>query len=108
MFHIVISAPAKEDIQEAYDWWGKKHSLQQAEAWYRAIHREISHLRHTALTCPLATEKVLRPEGIRQLLFGIGKRPTHRIVFSVDEQEVIVLRIRHVGRGRLRKKDLPI
>lgn len=36
---------------------------------------------------------------IHQLLFGIGRgKPTHRILFRIDEQQVRILRVFHTAR----------
>lgn len=106
MHHVVISEPANDDIQEAYDWWGMHRSLVQAERWYREILRTMRGLAHNPESYPLADEKDLRPRGVRQLLFGIGRRPTHRILFEHDQQEVRILRVRHVARHTLTPDDL--
>ena len=49
----------------------------------------------------MALERDLLSQGIRQLLFGLGRRATHRIVFAVDDDAVIVLRVRHASQDAL-------
>lgn len=34
---------------------------------------------------------------VRQLLFGIGDKPTHRIVFQIRDRSVVVLRVLHTS-----------
>jgi plasmid stabilization system protein ParE len=47
--------------------------------------------------CPLVPESGLSRSGIRQLFFGIGKQPTHRVIFfnDKDADTVTILRVRH-------------
>ena len=37
------------------------------------------------------------PYSVRQLLYGLGSRPTHRAVFEVRGDTVFVLAIRHLA-----------
>jgi plasmid stabilization system protein ParE len=49
----------------------------------------------------MAPERDLLSQGIRQLLFGLGRRVTHRFVFAIDDDAVIVLRVRHTSQDAL-------
>jgi plasmid stabilization system protein ParE len=101
MARVIITGPAKLDIQEAYEWWSNNRSPEQAKRWYVAIRGAIRSLRKNPERCAIATEIDLLAEGIRQLNFGIGHRPTHRIVFAIDGHIVVVLRVRHVSQDAL-------
>ena len=106
MFRLEISEPAERDIYSAYDWWRSNRSEEQANRWYTEIHKSIQALRKTALQCPLAAESKLHPRGLRQMNFGIGRRPTHRIIFVVDEDSVRIVRVRHSSQRSLQEEDL--
>jgi hypothetical protein len=54
----------------------------------------------------MAIESDLLADGIRQLNFGIGRRPTHRILFAIDGLSVVVLRVRHASQDALSGDDL--
>jgi hypothetical protein len=56
--------------------------------------------------CPAAPEQDLLPEGLRQLHYGLSRRPTHRIVFSIENNLVIVLRVRHAFQDSLTAEDI--
>jgi len=90
MIRVIITGPAKRDIQTAHDWWAENRSADQAARWYVGIHKAINSLRQMPTRCSLAAERDLLEKGIRQLLFGLGRRPTHRIVFVVDNEDVVV------------------
>ena len=108
MARLIVTGPAKRDIREAYDWWKENRSAEQAIRWYSGIHAEIKALRQNPERFTTAPESDLLAQGIRQIHFGLGRRPTHRIVFSAEGDTVIVLRVRHASQGALSLGDLGI
>lgn len=106
MFHVVITGPAKLDLQVAHDWWAENRSAEQAARWYLGIHAAIDSLKNMPERCSLATESDLLEQGVRQLLFGLGRRPTHRVVFGLDGDTVIIFRVRHTSQDALTRDDL--
>jgi plasmid stabilization system protein ParE len=106
MHKVWISAPAEHDIRAAFEWWRDNRSAEQATRRYIGIRKAISSLRDTPERCAFASETDLRPHGIRQLLFGLRRRPTHRIVFTIVGQDVTVLRLRHAAQDALRIDDI--
>jgi hypothetical protein len=56
--------------------------------------------------CPAAREHDEYAGDLRQLAFGLGRRPTHRIIFGIEDQTVTVLRVRHTSQRDLRAEDL--
>ncbi len=101
MFKIQITESAELDMQATYEWWRENRSNEQAESWLNAIYPAIETLKEMPRRCtPLIGDGFPRVE-IRQLLFGIGKRPTHRIVFEIDQESIIILRVRHLSQQDL-------
>jgi hypothetical protein len=39
------------------------------------------------------------------LHFGLGSRPTHRAVFTIVNETVVVLTVRHAAQDRLQQSD---
>jgi plasmid stabilization system protein ParE len=107
MYALSISDPAEQDIESAYVWWRDNRSAEQAERWYRGIREAIRGLRESADRCHWAREHDLHPAGLRQQLFGIGRRATHRVVFIIENNQVTVLRVRHSAQDALTLEDLP-
>lgn len=105
MFRILIAGPARQDIQNAYDWWAANRSAEQARLWYSRIYSAIDSLSSMPERCSLATESELFEHGIRQLLFGIGRR-THSILFGIDHDTVVIFRVRHTSQDALSRDDL--
>jgi plasmid stabilization system protein ParE len=106
MARVIITGPAKRDIKEAYDWWANNRSVEQARRWYFGIRAAIRSLRKNPNRCAMAIESDLLSQGIRQINFGLGRRPTHRIVFAIDGGIVVVLRVRHASQDALTLDEL--
>lgn len=56
--------------------------------------------------CPLAQENGTFPFEVRQLNFGLGRKATHRAVFTVRPDMILVLRVRHLAQNELTLDDL--
>jgi len=106
MFAVQITEPAQDDIDRAFVWWSSRRSQVEARKWYNEIHRAILTLKQMPERCPTVPESKLSVAGVRQLLFGVGTRPTHRIMFVVRSNTVIVLRVRHHSEGELAPFDI--
>lgn len=106
MYQAIITGPAKKDIQAAHDWWASQRSAKQAERWYSGVYQAIRSLEKMPERCSFATERKLLELDIRQLLFGTGRRATHRIVFTIADEKVVVLRVRHAAQGVLSPDEL--
>jgi plasmid stabilization system protein ParE len=106
MYRVIITGPAKRDIRAAFAWWAENRSADQAERWYFGVHAAIQSLRSTPERGSPATETDLLDQGVRQLLFGLGRRATHRILFTIDKNSVVILRVRHSSQDALTFDDL--
>ena len=93
-YHVNVTGLAKDDIWQNYRWWGENRSQEQAARWFLGIDAFILNLANTADQYSLATEPVLKERGIRQAAFGVGRRATHRIIFGIVDQVVIIYRVR--------------
>ncbi|MFM8539276.1 MAG: type II toxin-antitoxin system RelE/ParE family toxin [Planctomycetaceae bacterium] len=56
--------------------------------------------------CPKALEDGDFPYPLRELHFGLGSRPTHRAVFTIVHETVVVLTVRHAAQDRLQQSDM--
>jgi plasmid stabilization system protein ParE len=106
MPRVQIADPAKVDVQEAFSWWSENRSADQAALWYRQITEAIATLQVLPDRCPLVPESALSMSGVRQLLFGVGSHPTHRIIFVIEDDIVTILRVRHHARDEMGLGDL--
>jgi plasmid stabilization system protein ParE len=98
-YRIVIEQPAYADLDEAYEWIAQ-YSPEKATLWYFDKTERIESLQNNPKRCSLAPENHFFPEEIRQLLFE-----KYRILFTVRDEEVHVLHIRHGARDTLKPDE---
>ncbi|MDZ4850369.1 MAG: type II toxin-antitoxin system RelE/ParE family toxin [Pirellulaceae bacterium] len=101
MFRLTILPSAEVDIEWTFAWWGENRSMEQATRWYSEIFKAIQSLRDFPERCPIAPESDIYPSGVRALFFGIGPHPSHRILFTIVDSDVFILRIRHLAQNYL-------
>jgi plasmid stabilization system protein ParE len=106
MYTVLIAARAERDLNEQHDWWAANRSAAQAGRWYTGILASILKLERSPQSHPLADEVDIWPFAVRQIRFGLGRRPTHRVLFTVREKAVVILRIRHLAQASLTIDDL--
>lgn len=97
---------AARDIEDSADWWARERSAEQAHRWYQGIRAAIDGLARSPQARPVAAERDLYSYEIRELHYGLGSRPTHRMIFTVVSKTVLVLAVRHAARRPLRPEDL--
>ena len=105
-YRVILTGPARNDIRECVTWWRDHRSAAQAERWYNSIFPAIATLSENPERCSRSPEAAFYPTELRQLHFGIGRRTTHRIVFTIVDNDVWVLRVRHVAQQDLSLDDL--
>ncbi|MEO7720006.1 MAG: type II toxin-antitoxin system RelE/ParE family toxin [Capsulimonas sp.] len=94
-YSIVLQPEAVQTMEIAYEFI-KQDSPQHAQRWLRGLEEAIRSLDAFPTRCPLAPESELFPQEIRQLLYG-KNAGVYRILFTVDNQVVNVLHIRHAA-----------
>lgn len=104
--HVIITGPAETDVLSNHQWWGENRSVDQANRWLEGIYAMMLELSTTAGTHSLATETMLRKAGIKQAPFGLGRRPSHSIIYGMEGQTVIIYRVRAFKQDSLDLDDL--
>src|SRR5205823_3527542 len=104
---VVLSRRAERELEAAADWWAEHRSPSQAARWYAGFSEDLASLTLNPARCPLAAENGRFPYEIRELHYGLGSRPTHRAVFTIRGDIVLVLTIRHAAQAELTEEDLP-
>ena len=105
MFTVELTDPAKIDIRQNAEWWATNRSSDQAEQWYIAIIQAIQSLEQMPLRCGLAPESNKFDFDLRQLLFGLSSRLTHRILFGVEDETVTIFRVLHTSQTTIDNAD---
>jgi plasmid stabilization system protein ParE len=106
-FLVHIASNAKEDQREAIRWYAENYSENFAKRWSDGIECALESLAENPHRCGLVHENRFLSVDCRQLLYGKSKKSKHRIVFTIEEKTVYVLRIRHSAQKDLKQTDLP-
>jgi plasmid stabilization system protein ParE len=96
--NVVIFPSAQKEIDQAYHWI-VKHTPKAAMRWHFELLEAIASLENFPYRCPLARENEFFKTELRQLLCG-----KYRIVFTVKDEEVHVIHVRHIARKAVRPK----
>ena len=95
-YQVIILPSAERDIGEAYEWLAE----QEAEAairWYNRLLEVIFSLDTFPERCPLAPESEFFNVEIREIFHG-RRQHKYRILFTMRENEVYILHVRHGAR----------
>ena len=99
-YRIELAATAKADIRQQAQWLRDQASPAAAERWLAGLYKVIDTLQTRPQPCPVAAENGKFPEEIRALLHGRRKHK-HRIIFTLRDDAVHVLYVRHSARDEL-------
>jgi plasmid stabilization system protein ParE len=94
---VLIAERAQQEAQSNHDWWAEHRSAEQAARWYGEFMKAAASLSRNPERCCLAMEDDRFPYELRQLNFGIGRRATHRLVYTIRPQDVVILHVRHLA-----------
>jgi plasmid stabilization system protein ParE len=102
-YRIELAATAKADIREQPRWLRENISPAAATNWLDGLYKAIDTLQIRPMRCPFAAESGKFPQEIHELLYGRRGKRRHkqRINFTVREDSVFVLYVRHTARGEL-------
>ncbi|MBI1830247.1 MAG: type II toxin-antitoxin system RelE/ParE family toxin [Deltaproteobacteria bacterium] len=101
ILRVVITEQAEHEMRTAFEWWAEHRSKRQAERWYAGLAKAIADLSENPQRHGQSREADRFAYEIRGLLFGLGRRPTHRAVFTIRGEEVVVLTVRHLAQQDL-------
>ena len=103
-YEVILLPRAGRDIEEFVDFIGLvKNEPQSAKRWFDELSGRIDSLSNQPERFALIPESSRFEFGVRQILHH-----SHRVLYAVDEERrrVVVLRIWHGNRKRLRPSDL--
>ena len=93
-YRIVVQPRAEADALAAFDWIAER-SPAAAEHWLTGLRKAMAEVADQPLLHPLDIEVSERfGLSIRQALYG-KRRGTYRILYTVDDDVINVLAIRH-------------
>ena len=98
-YQVIITPSAKADIFETNAWLLENYP-DIAEKWLWETSQKITSLAKFPERCPVSPESEAFDVVVRQLI--CGKKPhTYRILFSIQEEKVYILRVRSSKQNRL-------
>jgi plasmid stabilization system protein ParE len=104
-YEVVLTTRAERDRDAAFTWYADHYSLAFAARWYDGLTQAIRSLSQNPLRCGVAHENDKFSFEVRELLFG-GRRHKHRVLFTIHNDLVLVLHIRHSAQRDLTEDDL--
>ena len=94
-YRVIITTEAENDLRTALAFIRKQGAPIAARNWIKGIRKEIKTLSRLPERTPLAPEANAFKEPIRELLYGKGHRGVYRILYTVIDNSVFVLHVRH-------------
>ena len=98
-FQVKLTRNAKLEIESAYLWL-KNVNPAYADQWFRDLMGTIASLQDKPFRCAKARENDDFPEEIRQLIYG-KLRNKYRIIFTIIEDMVYILYVRHTSQSSI-------
>ncbi len=98
-FQVRTTKTAEAQIQTAYLWL-KERNPGYADQWFRGLMNVIASLQEKPQRRALASDNEAFSEQVRQLLYG-KSRNTYRILFTIRDETVFVLHVRHSSQASL-------
>lgn len=99
-FQVRLTRNAKLEIESAYLWL-KNVNPAYADQWFRELMDTIASLQDKPRRCAKARENDDFPEEIRQLMYG-KSRNKYRIIFTIIEDMVYILYVRHTSQSSIK------
>ncbi|MFV0445712.1 MAG: type II toxin-antitoxin system RelE/ParE family toxin [Planctomycetaceae bacterium] len=95
-YRVVVSPRAEQRLLESASWYlDQSRSIEVALRWYDGFHRALAAFSENPSRFALASESSKLPLEVRELFYGSGRRKTHRALFRVVDDQVLVLTVRH-------------
>lgn len=104
-YPVLLTQRAETQLNEAAQWYAQQ-AQDVADAWFHGFVQAIVSLETNPKLHSLAREDEAFPFELRQLLYGLGKRKTHRALFVVHADRVVVHAVRHLAQDDLTLDDL--
>jgi plasmid stabilization system protein ParE len=94
---VVVRPQAYDQIDQAFAWWANHRSLEQASRWFSGILAAIEAIGENPTRYAKYAEETAFACEVREMLFGLGRRKTHRVLFALRTDCIYVVSVRHVS-----------
>jgi plasmid stabilization system protein ParE len=96
-YRIIVTPTAEAEAMDAFRWYAER-SMEAAEKWYAGLYRALDSLAEKPTRCPISQDDTVSLGcEVRLLLYG-KRRGVYRILFSISDDAVWILRIIHGAR----------
>ena len=103
-YQVVLTAEADRNTRSTLAWYAEQ-SDSAADRWYNQFVKALATLAQNPERFALARENPRFPIELRQLNFGGGRRTTHRILYAIRPNTVVIYAVRHVAQQDWRPDD---
>jgi len=103
---VTILPRAKRQLLEQALWWAEHRSAEQAFRWLDGFEHALTSLADRPERCSVARESNAFDVVLRELHYGLRNKSTHRAVFEIRQDEVIVHSVRHLAQRDLTPDDI--
>lgn len=104
-YRVRIAHRAAKDIAAAVAWYERQGSRLGIK-WFAGIEAAINSLAFQPERCGLAHETDAFAFDLREMLYGSGRRKTHRILYRIEAATVEVIAVRHAAQRDLMPEDV--
>ena len=101
---VFLTAKAEEQLHAAADWYAAQNA-DVADDWFNGIVAAINGLGTDAERFGLARENDAMIFELRERRYGLGKRITHRVLFAIRTDKIVIHQIRHVAQRDLTEEE---
>lgn len=107
-YHVRPLRRARKDADSIVDWIARERkSPEGAAAWLAAYEKAVASLAHWPESYGLAPEDEYDDRELRQFLFKTRRGRTYRAIFTIQGDEIVILRVRGPGQGLLEPDEIP-
>ena len=103
VFRVKTSTKAKRDLDAILMWLFSQEAGEAGLRWFQGLREAVASLARSPERCPLAPENTAFPFEVRQLLYG-RKPHVYRVLYTIENDTVSVLHIRHGRRKPINKR----
>jgi plasmid stabilization system protein ParE len=104
-YTVSLTSRAEHDREKAFEWYAENYSVEFATRWWHGVTAAMHSLANMPERCHIARESRRLSFEPHELLYGT-RNNKHRILFRIQNDEVLVLHIRHTARRDLNIEDL--
>lgn len=99
-FRVELSRRAEKDVKHIFSYI-RQHGPADPKTWKDGLEQKLSNLEQFPEACSFAPENEYSHQEIRQAIYG-----PFRIIFTIREQNVFVISIRHAARLFLQSDEI--